>query len=497
MEDIIAAAEVEEMLTPERCDAFGFGRQPTADEVKHLEDAYLYKFERKREKVMTFFTQTGTVLKRSRDYGRPSREQVEALLEEMECDAETVIQFLHALQNLTDIATKNGNPSRDDCARFLRCCDKEEEQAMNFMKSIWKMANPKPPKAPAKGSKKPPQPHLAAACGFPNKAEAEWALRTTRADDKAHRPLDTTKAVELLSRLSQFDEERQAQPERYGDVDRTDIVWALDPNRCERYVKDNPLTHEEYTTGNSPASILLTKVGHLLAVASQATMETTNTISQETRKEVWGAIEKFDFNREQAEKYIRGVKVMMTKQDELGIESREEVDSIMESQGYDDLRVLQLMQDMAQLQKQKTDLGTPSRAEIKEMLLVAWEDPDRLATAAACLKTYRGLLTDDAQMMSIFGHPPTEEDKTFIRVSAFRFQGNREKVETYMKNVSEILHQGDAVGNPTRQQVVDVMNECNLDPRAAHRKLREVHWALKDAQLKEEYRKNRDKAKGE
>ena len=66
-----------------------------------------------------------------------------------------------------------------------------------------------------------------------------------------------------------------------------------------------------------------------------------------------------------------------------------------------------------------------------------------------------------------------------------------------MKNVSEILHQGDAVGNPTRQQVVDVMNECNLDPRAAHRKLREVHWALKDAQLKEEYRKNRDKAKGE
>ena len=38
------------------------------------------------------------------------------------------------------------------------------------------VANPKEPKPPPKGSKKPPQPHLAAQCGFPSRAEAEWAL---------------------------------------------------------------------------------------------------------------------------------------------------------------------------------------------------------------------------------------------------------------------------------------------------------------------------------
>ena len=84
------------MLTPERCDAFAFSRNPTAEEVKHLEDAYLEKFDRKGDRVVEFFTQSGTVLKRSRDFGRPTREQVEKLLEEMGGEAETVVSFLQA-----------------------------------------------------------------------------------------------------------------------------------------------------------------------------------------------------------------------------------------------------------------------------------------------------------------------------------------------------------------------------------------------------------------
>ena len=38
MADCIAAAEVEEMLTPERCEAFAFSRPPTAEELGHAEE---------------------------------------------------------------------------------------------------------------------------------------------------------------------------------------------------------------------------------------------------------------------------------------------------------------------------------------------------------------------------------------------------------------------------------------------------------------------------
>jgi len=184
----------------------------------------------------------------------------------------------------------------------------------------------------------------------------------------------------------------------------------------------------------------------------------------------------------------------MTKQAELGIESREEVDSIMESQNYDDTLVLQLMQEMSQLHKQKGEIGNPTRDEIKLMLLIVWSAPDRVPLAHACLKTYKALLSDDAQMLSIFGHPPMEDDKKFIRESNFRFKGERKEVEGYMKKVSDILHQGEQVGNPTRERVIEVLDENGLDSRVAFRKLREGHWAIKDAQLKEEYRKNREKS---
>jgi len=494
MLDCIAAAEVEEMLTPERCDAFGFSRHPTAEEQKHIEDAYLYKFERDNDKVVHFFTQAGTVMRRS--VGKPPRNEVEALLDELGGEAEPVIAFLQALQNMQDIATKNGNPQREDIARYLRTCGRDEEASIKLMQTVHKMSNPKPPKPPPKGSKKPAQPHLAAQCGFPSRVEAEWGLRSTRAEDKEGKPLLIEKALELLTRLHAFDEERNANPDKFGMVGREDIVWALDPERTERLVKLRPLSHEEYTSGASPASILLMQIGQLLAVSKTISGGGTSVTTSE-RQEAWAAIEKFQFNQTLAQKYITGVKTLMLQQAELSIESREEVDAVMESQNYDDQRVLLLMQNMAELQKQKAELGNPSRTEIKDMLLVAWDDPDRVGVAAACLKTYRQLLMDDGQMMSIFGKQPNEGDTLYMRQATFRFKGNKPEVESYMKKVAELVNGGEALGNPSRELVISVLDEFNGNNREAHRKLRDEHWKVKDAELKEEYRRNREKAEKE
>ena len=52
MTEIIAAAEVEEMLTPERGETFCFSRPMTAEEAKHAEDLYLSD-EFKRDKIMS------------------------------------------------------------------------------------------------------------------------------------------------------------------------------------------------------------------------------------------------------------------------------------------------------------------------------------------------------------------------------------------------------------------------------------------------------------
>ena len=347
--------------------------------------------------MIHFFTQAGTVLRRTSS-NRPERIEVEALLDEFGGEAQPVIDFLQALENLCDLAGKNGHPQREDCARYLRACECNEEAAIKFMQTIHKVSNPKPPKPPPKGSKKPPQPHLAAGCGFPSRSEAEWGLRSTRMEDKEGKPLNIDKALELLGRLHAFDEERQATPEKYGQVGREDIAWALDPKRTERLVQLRPLSHEEYTSGASPASILLQQIGALITVsqvqrrallahdshptrprftpkrasprrirltqrptppprylaspphppphhASPASPRlsasppkrlarsacqgivggSSSSVSKETRREIWDAIEKFQFNKELAQKYITGVRTLMLKQNELSIESREEV----------------------------------------------------------------------------------------------------------------------------------------------------------------------------
>jgi len=498
MKDILAAAEVDEMLTPDRCDAFGFSRHPSMEDQKHLEDLYLHKFNRDKDRVVHYFAQAGSVIKRAAV--QPKRKEVEALLDEFNCDAEIVLKFLDAVKNMMDVAHKNGSPRREDCIRYLRACMCDEDTAMRFMQAVHKLSNPNPPKQP-KGSKKPPAPHLAAACGFPSRAEAEWALKSQfrkpiadeneKSQEKLKINLD--KAVELLTRLNQFDEDRKSNPEKFGPlVSRQDIVWALDPARTDHLLKVHPLSHEEYTQGVSPTSILIHQIAALLARFQdiEGGDAASRSVTDETRQEVWGAIEKFEFNEELASNYITGMRTLMLRKVELEIESREEVEQVMKNQKYDDKRVLSLMQDIAAVNKKRAEIGNPSREEIKRMLLEAWEDPNRVAIASASLKTYRELLQEDGQMLMLFGAQPNEADRQFILRSSYRFKGIKSEVEGYMKKVSDLVHQGEALGNPTREQVVEVLDEFNLSVREAQRKLRDEHWKIKDAELKEEYRRN-------
>ena len=224
MVEIVAAAEVEELLTPERCEAFAFSRPFTVAEAKHVEAHYLSdEFNKDQAKVMNFLTQAGTVLKRS--LGAASREEVEELLRDMGCEAERVLTFLSAWGNMCDLGPKQGHATRDDCKRYLVQCDRDEEQATAFMRTIWKLANPKAPKPPPKGSKKPPQPHYSEICGFPTRDECEWALLGTRAEGKEGKPLAIDKAVDLLVRLNTTDMEIKG-GEKHSGCKREDVLWA-------------------------------------------------------------------------------------------------------------------------------------------------------------------------------------------------------------------------------------------------------------------------------
>ena len=137
---------------------------------------------------------------------KPDRAEVEALLRAMDTDAEKVLSFLAGVQAMVDVANKNGSPTRDDCKRYLTNCGRDGGQAMEFMKTIWKLANPKAPKAPAKGN---PKPFYAEMCGFPSTAECEWALMSTWTPATSEKPavLQIDKAVELLSKLNAINEE--------------------------------------------------------------------------------------------------------------------------------------------------------------------------------------------------------------------------------------------------------------------------------------------------
>ena len=118
VQKIVAAAEVEEMLTPERCDIFAFSRPVTVEEAKHAEALYLSdEFKKDQGAVVHFLTQAGAVLKRA--LGSATREEVEELLRDMGCESERVLTILSAWSAMSDMGPKQGGATRAVCKRYL------------------------------------------------------------------------------------------------------------------------------------------------------------------------------------------------------------------------------------------------------------------------------------------------------------------------------------------------------------------------------------------
>ena len=154
-------------------------------------------------------------------------------------------------------------------------------------------------------------------------------------------------------------------------------------------------------------------------------------------------------------------------------------------------RVIDLFIDTSALMKQAGELGHPSREDTKLVLNVVWSSAERTKVAAAVLKGLTSLLHDDTAMLNIgLEGKPTEEDKQYIVGALKRFNGDREQGMGFMKKVADIMHQGDELGHPTRATVIEALEANKLDQRIATRKLREAYRDVKDAQLKDAYRKN-------
>jgi len=471
MVEILAAAEVEEMLTPEMCDAFGFSKPVSADEAKHVEDLYLSdEFGRDKEKLTHFLTESGTVLRRKAG-DKPPREMVVALLRKMNTESDRVLAFLASLDTMFDAAPKAAELQRTDVARYLTSYDYDEANATELMKTIWKLANPKPPKPPPKGSKKPPQPYYSEMCGFPSIAECEWALLGTRKANDAGKPLVLDKALELLQRLDSIHTEVKLGS--YPKLVREDIIWVLDP-----------LTKRVDLSLKRDAPQLLQGISDLL-VAGDANGVKTG------RKELLEAYEKFAFDKNRTESYLNAIGTLMRRQLELSVVSREEVEQALEANGLDDVKVIELFEAIAKLQAMRDEIGNASREEIKAMLGLAWDDPDRTAVTKASLATYRTLISNDEQLMSLFGNGVGEPEREYLRISILRFKGESEASLGYLKKVSEILGKGEALGWPSREYVVEELDKAGLDGRKATQAIRQEYQTRRDLELKEEYAKKR------
>jgi len=350
--------------------------------------------------------------------------------------------------------------------------------ATKLVKSIWALINPKPPK---QAPKKAPKEHLAAKCGFPSRSEAEWGMLM---EEEGKPPMDEQRAVDLLMRLAQMTLDRdkwEGAPEDKPRVDRADMMWAI--KREKAFVKVRPLEHEEYKSGATGASILC----ELLARLNKEKIAWGDPPQQD----VWHAMERFDFDAARAEYWLKAMGVLMGRQLELGVESREEVEKAMDRYDNNPDRVIELFIDASALLKQGGELGNPSRADTKLVLDTCWEAKHRTKLAAAVLKSLTSLCADETAMLNIgVEGKPTADDKAYIASALKRFDGNRDEGMAFMKKVADIVHQGEDLGDPSREVVIEALVANKMDQRVATRKLREAYRDVKDAQLKDAYRRN-------
>jgi len=487
MVEILAAAEVEELLTTEMCAMFAI--EPLTPEVAaHVEDLYLSEeFGRDKEKLERFLAEVGNILRRAQGK-KPTREEAEALLRKMSGSSEQVLSFLLSLDTLDAQIPKKcrdagaASPpdltlaiTREDVARFLTNCDYVEANASEMMKTIWKLANPAAPKPPPKGSKKPPQPYYSEMCGFPSVPECEWALLGTRKADAEGKPLQIEKAVELLQRLDALYQDRAKHP----GIVREDVRWVLDP-----------IAKRVDLSLNRTPDLLLGGLSELIRGGQERGVKTQ-------RKELLAAFQKFKFNVESTGNYLNAIGTLMSRQAELGVVDREEVERALEDNQLNDAKVIELFEMVAQLRVKASELGNPTREEVKLMAALAWDakaGDGRTALVQRCLETYRGLMNDDNQLMTLFGNGVGDSEKDHLRVSILRFEGDATESLTYLKKVSEILSKGEALGWPSRELVIQSLDDNGLDQRKATAVIRDEYHRVRDLQLKEEYAKKRDKS---
>ena len=210
--------------------------------------------------------------------------------------------------------------------------------------------------------------------------------------------------------------------------------------------------------------------------------------------QVYDALEKLDFREARVEKWLNGVGTLMLQQTALGIRDRDEVEEAMEYHDLDDAKVITLMQETHELEKRKAELGSPTRDEIKKMMAVVWDAPDRLNVAARCLGTYMALMGDESTLMAMFAGTPNDSDKEYLRVSMLRFNGHSDESMAYLRKVSEIINKGEQLGNPDRERVIRALDEHGLDQRKAQAQIREEYHKLRDQRLKEEYQRKKAEA---
>ena len=482
MADMIAASEVEEMLTPEICDSFAFSRPITADEAQHVETLYLSdEFGRDKDKVKTFLSEAGTVLKRSATLGAPARDEVEMLLRRLEGDSEKVIAFLTSAQNLFDIAPKNGGGTREDCSRMLEASGRDEAEAMELMKTIWKIAKPTKPK-PVKN--KPEQPFLAELCGFPSKEECEWSLLGTKAKGK----ISQAAAMDLLKSLHELYSLKTGEG-KWKECAREDFVWSLDPARVQKLTKVRPLSLDEYKELGGPPQLMLNSIDELVTDSKENGLNTG-------KSEVLNTLEQFNFDVDKSMRWLKGVGTLMQRQMELGIISREEVEQAMEYHALDDAKVIELFQETANLEKKKAEIGNPSRAEIQAMLTLAWEKDNREDFAGRMTKLYRELINNDDFLASLFGPTLEEAERNYLKESILRFDAEPAATIDYLKKVADIERDGEKLGHPSRETIIDALNATNDEPRkqdvrVAKKQIREKYQKERDILLKAEYERNK------
>lgn len=115
---------------------------------------------------------------------------------------------------------------------------------------------------------------------------------------------------------------------------RDEIVWALDVNRNERFMKAKP---PGYKAGDVPTATMLDAISHLRQKGEETGIRTSPS-------ELLEALEKLGFDCSKTEKYLNATGTLMKRQSELGIVNLEEVEEAMEAHENDDAKVIQLFE---------------------------------------------------------------------------------------------------------------------------------------------------------